>query len=338
MKQDNNLIEVIALKKYFPIKKGFLKKEVGSVKAVDDVSFKIKKGEIVGLVGESGCGKTTLGRCIMRAIESSEGNIFYTNEKKTKIDLATLNLKDLLPLRKEIQMIFQDPFSSLDPRMTVLEIISEPLVSNNLYKGQKLIDRVEELMKLVGLEIKHMKRFPHAFSGGQRQRIGIARALAPKPQFILADEPVSALDVSIQAQILNLLKTLKEKFNLTFLFISHDLNVVENISDKVIIMYVGKIVEMGYTDEVFKNPKHPYTEALLSAIPIPNPKIKSQKILLQGEVANPSNPPSGCPFHPRCKYAEDICKYEIPLKKEVSNQHFVSCHFSKDLELTKFFY
>jgi len=327
------LLEVKSLKKYFPIEKGFFRKVTGFIKAVDKVNLYIKEGETLGLVGESGCGKTTLGRCILRAIEPTEGNILFRLENDKMVDITKLNKKNLRSIRKYAQMIFQDPYSSLDPRMTVLDIVGEPLLVNNIARGRKLENRVKELVKIVGLNIKHLKRYPHAFSGGQRQRIGVARALAPNPKFIVADEPVSALDVSIQAQILNLLQDLQKEFHLTYLFISHDLSVIEHISDKVAVMYVGKMVEMAETEELFLSPRHPYTEALLSALPKADPDLKMERIILPGEVANPANPPSGCYFHPRCKYAKNICKETEPEWEEVTSGHFTACHFAKELSL-----
>lgn len=331
----NVLLEVKSLKKYFPIQKGFWRKKVGEVKAVDDISFYIREGETLGLVGESGSGKTTTGRAILRAIEPTEGEILF-NINGTLINILQLNKKELKQTRKHMQMIFQDPYSSLNPRMTVKDIIGEPLLVNGVARGKELEDRVAELMKAVGLRPEYMIRYPHAFSGGQRQRIGIARALALNPRLIVCDEPVSALDVSIQAQTLNLLQDLQEKFHLTYLFISHDLGVVEHISDRVAVMYTGKIVEIAETEELFKNPKHPYTEALLAAVPKPDPKYRETRKLLFGEVAAPSNPPSGCYFHPRCPYAKDICKQEYPSLINIGengNEHFVSCHFADKLSL-----
>ena len=331
-KDKKPLLEVKSLKKYFPVEKGFWRKVVGYVRAVDKVNLYVNEGETLGLVGESGCGKTTLGRCILRAIEPTEGNILFRLNDEV-IDITKLDKESLRRMRRHAQMIFQDPYSSLDPRMTVLDIIGEPLVVNNIAKGEEMEERVKDLVKIVGLNVKHLKRYPHAFSGGQRQRIGIARALAPNPKFIVADEPVSALDVSVQAQILNLLQDLQAEFKLTYLFISHDLSVVEHISDRVAVMYVGKIVEMAETEELFLNPKHPYTEALLSAIPIPDPRLRRERIVLSGEVANPANPPSGCYFHPRCRYAKDICAKEEPEWREVNPGHFVACHFAEELKL-----
>jgi len=326
------LLEVKSLKKYFPVEKGFWRKTVGYVKAVDKVNLYINEGETLGVVGESGCGKTTLGRCILRAIEPTEGSILF-RLNGNMIDITKLDRESLRATRRYTQMIFQDPYSSLDSRMTVLDIVSEPLLVNNLATGREMEERVKDLVKVVGLNVKHLKRYPHAFSGGQRQRIGIARALASNPKFIVADEPVSALDVSVQAQTLNLLQDLQARFKLTYLFISHDLSVVEHISDRVAVMYVGKIVELAKTEEFFFNPLHPYSEALLSALPKPDPRLRMKRIILSGEVANPVNPPSGCYFHPRCKYAEEICKKEEPGWKEVNPDHFVACHFAKKLSL-----
>lgn len=327
------ILDMKSVKKYFPIETGFLRKITGYVKAVDDVNLFIYEGETLGLVGESGCGKTTLGRCILRGLTPTEGQILFNYDDKEIVDLASVDKKQLRAIRKYMQMIFQDPYSSLDPRMTVLDIISEPLTGNKLAKGEDLEERVKELVKVVGLEIEHLKRYPHAFSGGQRQRIGIARALALNPKLIVADEAVSALDVSVQAQILNLLQDLQEEFHLTYLFIAHDLSVIEHISDRVAVMYVGKISELAETEELFTHPKHPYTEALLSAVPNPDPDVNMERIFLHGEVPNPANPPSGCYFHPRCMYAEDICKTEEPQWKEVEPLHYAACHFARKLDL-----
>jgi len=326
------LLEVKNLKKYFPVEKGFWRKTVGYVKAVDKVSLYINEGETLGVVGESGCGKTTLGRCILRAIEPTEGSILF-RLNGDMIDITKLDRESLRATRRYTQMIFQDPYSSLDSRMTVLDIVGEPLLVNNLSTGRKTEERVKDLVKVVGLNVKHLKRYPHAFSGGQRQRIGIARALASNPKFIVADEPVSALDVSVQAQTLNLLQDLQVEFKLTYLFISHDLSVIEHISDRVAVMYVGKVGELAKTEEFFLNPLHPYSEALLSALPKPDPRLRMKRIILSGEVANPVNPPSGCYFHPRCKYAEEICKKKEPEWKEVNPDHFVACHLAKKLSL-----
>jgi peptide/nickel transport system ATP-binding protein len=326
------LLEVKNLKKYFPLTKGFFKAKVGEVKAVDDVSFYIREGETLGLVGESGCGKTTTGKVIVRAYEPTSGDIIL-NIDGERINVAKLNKKELKGVRRYMQMVFQDPFSSLNPRMTVKEIIGEPLIVNGIAKGKELDERVADLMRKVGLRPEYMRRYPHAFSGGQRQRISIARALALNPKLVVCDEPVSALDVSIQAQVLNLLKDLQEEYQLTYLFISHDLSVVEHISDRVAVMYLGKIVELARTEELFENPKHPYTEALLSAVPKPDPKLKRGRIVLKGDVPDASNPPSGCYFHTRCNYAKEICKEVMPSLEDIGNEHFVSCHLSRELNL-----
>ena len=327
------LLEAKDLRKYFPIKKGFLKREVGSIRAVDDVSFHINQGETLGLVGESGCGKTTTARCILRAIEPTSGQILFRNPDGGVVDVATLSRSQLRVLRRDMQMIFQDPFSSLNPRMTLLDIVGEPLVNNHVGNRREREDRVAELLRLVGLRPEFMRRFPHAFSGGQRQRIGIARALALNPRLVVADEPVSALDVSVQAQVLNLMQDLQQELDLTYLFVAHDLSVVKHISDRVAVMYVGKMVEVSPTEELFAAPKHPYTEALLSASPEPDPRTRSSRIVLQGEVANPADPPSGCYFHPRCPYATDVCRTETPVLQEISPNHFVSCHRVQELNL-----
>ena len=328
------LLEVKELRKFFPIQKGFLKRTVAHVRAVDDVSFYINEGETLGLVGESGCGKTTTSRCILRTIRPTSGEIMFRDSMGEVVDLASLPNARLRSFRRETQMIFQDPFSSLNPRMTLLDIVSEPLVNYGIGSRSEREDRVAELLRLVGLGPEYMRRFPHAFSGGQRQRIGIARALALNPRLIVADEPVSALDVSVQAQVLNLMLDLQDQFHLTYLFVAHDLSVVKHVSDRVAVMYVGKIVEMGPTEELFANPKHPYTEALLSAVPEPDPRARSARIVLQGEVANPADPPSGCYFHPRCPYATEVCQTDTPTLQEVSPGRFVSCHHASELELT----
>jgi peptide/nickel transport system ATP-binding protein len=327
------LLEVNDLKKHFPIQRGFLRRTMGYVKAVDGISFYIKEGETLGLVGESGCGKTTTGRCILRAIEPTSGEIMFKDEEAGWVNVRELGREELKGLRRNMQMIFQDPYSSLNPRMTLLQIVGEPLLVNKVARGKELEDRVAYLLRVVGLRPEYMRRYPHAFSGGQRQRIGVARALALNPQFIACDEPVSALDVSIQAQTLNLLQDLQEEFDLTYLFIAHDLSVIEHISDRVAVMYVGKLVEMAETEELFTNPQHPYTEALMSAVPKPDPRASKERIMLPGEVADPANPPSGCYFHPRCRYAGEICEVEEPELREISPEHFVSCHRAEELRL-----
>lgn len=332
MPDNDVLLEVKGLKKYFPVRRGIFKRVVAQIKAVDGISFFIRKGETLGLVGESGCGKTTAGRSILRLIEPSAGEILFNWDGK-KIDIAKLGGKQLKALRKEMQIIFQDPYSSLNPRMTIGDIVGEPLIVHKVARGKEREARVRELLEAVGLNPQYMKRYPHEFSGGQRQRIGIARALALDPQLIIADEPVSALDVSIQAQVLNLMEDLQEEFGLTYLFIAHDLSVVKHISDRVAVMYLGKIAEMTKTDELFKNPKHPYTEALMTAVPIPDPDYQMERIILKGDVPSPINPPSGCNFHPRCQYAQRICSEEEPKFEDVGGEHFVSCHFTRELSL-----
>lgn len=327
------LLEVKDLQKLFPIRKGFWRRTIGHVRAVDGVSFAIQEGETLGLVGESGCGKTTTSRCILRAINPTRGQILFRTQSGKIIDITKLRHAELRPLRREIQMIFQDPFTSLNPRMTLLDIVGEPLLVHGMRSRVERENRVAELLRLVGLRPEYMRRFPHAFSGGERQRIGIARALALHPRLVVADEPVSALDVSVQAQILNLLLDLQNELGLTYLFVAHDLSVVKHISDRVAVMYVGRIVELAKTDVLFTTPKHPYTSALLSAVPEPDPRLRAQRVVLQGEVANPANPPSGCYFHPRCQYAIDICKIETPTWEEVAPGHFVSCHRARELQL-----
>ncbi len=328
----NKLLEITNLRKYFPIKAGILRREIGNIRAVDDVSFDINEGETLGLVGESGCGKTTTARCILRAVEPTAGEVLYRAEDGSVVDVAAAPRAQLRSLRREMQMIFQDPFSSLNPRMTLLDIVGEPLAIDGFSRAERE-DRVTELLGLVGLRPEFMRRFPHAFSGGQRQRIGIARALALNPRLIVADEPVSALDVSVQAQVLNLMMDLQRELGLTYLFVAHDLSVVKHISDRVAVMYVGKLVETAPTDDLFASPKHPYTAALLSSVPEPDPRIRKERVVLQGEVANPANPPTGCYFNPRCQYAADICRTETPQLREISPDHFVSCHRADELDL-----
>ncbi len=330
---EQRLLEVKGLKKFFPIRSGLLRRVTGQVRAVDDVSFHINQGETLSLVGESGCGKTTTSRCILRAVNPSAGEIYFHTANQKVVELAKLSKAELRPLRRQMQMIFQDPFSSLNPRMTILEIISEPLAVNGVTSRQERRDRVEELLKMVQLPPEFMNRYPHAFSGGQRQRIGIARALALNPALIVADEPVSALDVSVQAQIVNLLLDLQAELKLSFLFVAHDLSVVKHVSDRVAVMYVGKIVEVAETQAIFTNPKHPYTEALLSTVPKPDPRLRSQRIILEGDVADPAHPPSGCYFHPRCRYAVERCKSETPQLVEIEPNHYASCHRARELTL-----
>jgi oligopeptide/dipeptide ABC transporter ATP-binding protein len=333
VKNGDVLLEVKGLKKHFPIRKGLLRRVVGHVKAVDDVSFTIQRGETLSLVGESGCGKTTTSRCILRAIEPTAGEIHFQTEDGRKLNIAAVPKSRLRPLRRQMQMIFQDPFSSLNPRMTLFDIIGEPLLVNGMKNVGERRDRVAELLHLVGLSSSYMSRYPHAFSGGQRQRIGIARALALHPSLIVADEPVSALDVSVQAQIVNLMLNLQDQLGVTYLFVAHDLSVVKHMSDRVAVMYVGKIVEVAETNNLFHNPKHPYTEALLSAVPKPDPRQRAQQIPLEGEVADPAHPPPGCYFHPRCRYAVERCKQETPQLREVEPGQFVSCHRAEEITL-----
>jgi len=318
--QGEYLLEVKNLKKYFPIKGGVFSRTVANVKAVEDVSLNIKSGEVVGLVGESGSGKTTAGRAILRLIEPTEGEIIFNGT-----DIAKVSRSQMREYRKEMQIIFQDPFASLNPRMTVGDIIGEALDIHKLARGKAREERIVQLLERTGLSAQHMRRYPHEFSGGQRQRIGIARALAVDPQFIVADEPVSALDVSIQAQVVNLLQDLKEELGLTLLFIAHDLGVVEYISDRVVVMYLGRIMEIAPAKELYRNPVHPYTEALLSAVPIPDPTVKRDRTILQGDIPSPINPPSGCVFRTRCPIAVKECAEVVPPLEEVSPGHFKAC-------------
>lgn len=351
------LLDIQDLKMYFPIKRGLLRKVVGHVRAVDGVTINIQRGETLGLVGESGCGKTTLGRCVVRAYKPTSGQIIYHEDESLTddlrklrvhirhsgndnhasqghtIDFAKLNSKDLMAYRHEIQMIFQDPFSSLNPRMTVLDIVSEPLVIHTKKRGDELKAEVGDLLRRVGLRPEHMNRYPNAFSGGQRQRIGIARALALRPKLIVCDEPVSALDVSVQAQVVNLLQDLQSDLGLTYLFIAHDLSVVQHISNRVAVMYLGRVVELADSKILYQHPLHPYTEALLSAVPSTNPDISRSRIILTGDVPNPANPPPGCAFHARCRYAQDICKQQTPAQHELEAGHWVACHFADQLTL-----
>ena len=330
--QANHLLEVTNLKKHFPIRAGMFRRVVGQVKAVDGVSFFIDKGETFGLVGESGCGKTTTGRTILRLLEPTDGQVVYVRDGK-RININQLGAEEMRQMRRHMQIVFQDPYSSLNPRMTLKQIVGEPLIVNKIARGDELTDRVAALLRAVGLRPEYLDRYPHAFSGGQRQRIGIARALALNPELIICDEPVSALDVSIQAQALNLLAELQAHFDLTYLFIAHDLSVVRHISDRVAVMYVGKLVEMAPTEQLYMEPKHPYTEALMTAVPIPDPREQRKREILEGEVANPADPPSGCYFHPRCKYAQDICKTDEPPIRKIGDGHLVSCHFADQFQL-----
>jgi oligopeptide transport system ATP-binding protein len=326
-KPAGDLIDVRDLYKYFPIHAGVFSRHVGDVRAVDGIDFTIKKGETLGLVGESGSGKTTAGRVVLRLLEATKGQVLFEGR-----DIGAMGREEVRKLRKEMQIIFQDPYASLNPRMTVGDIISEPLKIHNLAKGSDATDRVQELLRLVGLQPYHANRYPHEFSGGQRQRVGIARSLAVSPKFIVADEPVSALDVSIQAQVINLMQDLQEQFSLTYLFIAHDLSVVRHISTRVAVMYVGKIVEIADRDDLYANPLHPYTQALLSAIPIPDPRVESRRkrIILTGDIPSPVNPPSGCRFHTRCPVAFDRCKVEVPPLNTYASGHVAACHWVEE--------
>ena len=327
------LLEVRNLQKHFPVQQGLLRRVVGQVRAVDGVSFAIREGETLGLVGESGCGKTTVGRLILRGMDPTAGQVFFRHDGEM-VELTRIPRRQMKPYRREMQIIFQDPFSSLSPRMTVMDIIAEPLRIHGVASGSELRARVRELLECVGMRVQHMNRYPYAFSGGQRQRIGIARALALNPRFIVCDEPVSALDVSIQAQVLNLLSDLQRSLGLTYLFISHDLSVVEHISDRVAVMYLGTIVELAPSLELYESPRHPYTEALLSAVPSSDPDRMIQRIILPGDVPSPSNPPPGCKFHPRCRLARDECRAKVPEWRELAPEHWVACHLADELRLS----
>lgn len=328
------LLEVRGLKKYFPIRSnGLMRREVGAVRAVDDVSFNVYEGEILSLVGESGCGKTTTARCVLRAVNPTAGEVLFRRTTGEVVDVAKLKESQLRPIWREMQMIFQDPFGSLNPRKNLLDIIGEPLLVNGVKSRQARMDRVAELLGLVGLRPEYMHRFPHAFSGGQRQRVVIARALALNPRLVVADEAVSALDVSVQAQILNLLLDLQKRLNLSYLFVAHDLSIVKHISHRVAVMYVGKVAELAPTEALFRKPKHPYTSALMQAVPVADPDQRAALVGLPGEVANPANPPKGCYFHPRCAFAVEACRTETPALREVDPGHFVACHRAEELDL-----
>lgn len=320
------LLEVKDLKKYFPIKGGIFSKTIGHVQAVDGISFQLFPGETVGLVGESGCGKSTAARTILRLIEPTSGEVYFEGQ-----DILKLGKKPMRALRRQMQIIFQDPYASLNPRMTVASIVGEPLEIHKIAKGREKEEIVANILEKVGLRPEHMRRYPHEFSGGQRQRIGIARALALNPKLIIGDEPVSALDVSIQAQVINLLEDLQKEFNLTYLIIAHDLSVVEHISDRVAVMYLGKIVEVGDKRALFRSPRHPYTQALLSAIPVPDPAAKRRRAILQGDVPSPLDPPPGCRFHTRCAFARDRCRREEPVLEAAADAHAVACHYWRDV-------
>ncbi|HZG82736.1 ABC transporter ATP-binding protein [Brevibacillus panacihumi] len=322
------LLEVKGLQQHFPIKGGFMKKTTGYVKAVDGIDLQVFPGETLGIVGESGCGKSTTGRTILRLLEPTSGEVWFDGK-----DLAKLPKEEMRRMRKDLQMIFQDPYASLNPRMTIKQILMESLMVHNIGTPAERLKTIEEIIEIVGLRKEHLNRHPHDFSGGQRQRIGIARALVVKPKLIIADEPVSALDVSIQSQVLNLLKDLRKEFNLTLMFISHDLSVVKHLCDRIAVMYLGRIVEIADKRTLFENPSHPYTRALLSAVPVAKPRQKRERILLTGDLPSPANPPSGCTFHPRCPYATDICKSKVPSLSDIGAGQLVSCHLVQSGEL-----
>ena len=330
---DSSLLDVKRLKVHFPVTSGFWRRTTGHVKAVDDVSFRMFSGENLAVVGESGCGKTTTGRAILQAVEPIEGEVVFKMRDGSRVDVTTADKKVMRLVRQQLQIIFQDPFASLNPRMTLFDIVADPLRVNRLAMGSELEDRVAEMFRLVGLSTDYMRRYPHAFSGGQRQRVGIARALVMNPRMLVADEPVSALDVSVQAQILNLMQDLQDQLGLSYLFISHDLSVVQHMSQRVAVMYVGQIVELTTTEKLFTVPKHPYSQALLSSIPIPDPEVNALGQALPGEVADPASPPSGCYFHPRCPFAQDICRTTPPPLIEVEPGQQARCHFAGELDL-----
>ncbi len=338
---ENTLLEVSGLKKHFPVKAGAFRRSRAAVRAVDGINMQICAGETLGLVGESGCGKTTAGRCILRLEQPTAGEVLFMSRrlasesggKPRPVDVSRASRREMKALRRDMQIVFQDPFSSLNPRLTVGSIVAEPLAVHRMADAKGRKDRVQEVLAAVGLKPDHMRRFPHEFSGGQRQRIGIARALVLEPQLIVCDEPVSALDVSIQAQVLNLLEDLQREFGLTYLFIAHNLSVVKHVSGRVAVMYLGRIVELAATEGLFAEPKHPYTEALLSAVPVPEPDYSVQRIILVGDVPSPVAPPPGCHFHPRCRYAVDICRTEDPKYEAIQEEHFVACHRAAELSL-----
>jgi oligopeptide/dipeptide ABC transporter ATP-binding protein len=333
LEKSEPLLRVRDLKKHFPIRSGVMSQVVGQIRAVDGVSFDLYEGECLGLVGESGSGKTTVGRVILRALSATSGDVYFrANGEET--NLVSASRATLKPLRRHMQMVFQDPYASLNPRMTVFDIVGEPLLVHGMRDAGEREVAVKELLRRVGLESHVMRRYPHAFSGGQRQRIGIARALALSPKLIVADEPVSALDVSVQAQVLNLLQDLREELRLTYLFIAHDLSVVRHISDRIAVMYAGRIVELADADALFESPKHPYTEALLASVPASHPNRRRERAPLEGDVADPSNPPSGCAFHPRCPYVQDECREEMPELLAIAPSHTARCHLASELELT----
>jgi len=337
---DAVLLDVKGLTKHFPVRKGVFRRAKAAVKAVDGIDLFIREGETLGLVGESGCGKTTAGRSILRLVEPTKGEIVFRSRRMAgsaggvrEMDVVNASRREMKALRRDMQIIFQDPYSSLNPRMTVGAIVGEPLLVHRMARGQERGKRVRDVLGAVGLKPEHMKRYPHEFSGGQRQRIGIARALVLEPQLVVCDEPVSALDVSIQAQVLNLLEDLQREFGLTYLFIAHNLSVVKHISNRVAVMYLGKIVELASTERLFVDPKHPYTEALVSAVPVPEPDYTVDRIILEGDVPSPVAPPSGCPFHPRCRYAIDVCSNDVPVYRDLGDEHFVACHRADELRL-----
>lgn len=329
--ENSTLLEIEGLKKYFPIQAGFLRRVVGHIKAVDNVSFKVRKGETLGVVGESGCGKTTMGRCLVKLYEPTGGKILLHTPEKT-LSVTELDRQDQRLFRSSAQIVFQDPFASLNPRMSILETVGEPLLVNGIARGRELEERVKEVITQVGLRVEHLRRYPHSFSGGQRQRIGIARALVVNPSLVVADEPVSALDVSIQAQILNLLKDLQAEYNLTYLFVSHNMAVVRYICDRVAVMYAGKLVEVGRKQELLSHPRHPYTELLLGAVPRTVDRQRGHRIITPGEPPDLGNLPKGCVFQARCKYVKERCKEE-PVLRAVGDDHFAACHFAEELTL-----